>query len=451
MILHMKQTTLYITSIIAAMIGIFGLASCSDDWTYEMQPEFDSYPGNHGDRTTNEESRKVLLLYSAGFNSLTSYLKEDINDLKSGWLPTANRTEDVVLVYSHFPEQTGKYDIGSSPTLVRLHVRDTVVIADTLVVYPKGTISSSAIQLNRVLSYVKDNFQAKGYGMIFSSHATGYLPAGYYQDAGSYIFEDGDAKARMHRRPSPVPYIEPDYDPSLPMTKSIGQDQVGVHGSYMSHEMELPDFAEAIPMTLDYILFDACLMGGIEVAYELKDKVKVIGYSQTEVLAEGFNYKELTKHLLQNEEPDPYSVCEDFFIQYDIQSGVYRSATVSMIDCTALDGIANACQELFYKYNSQISSLNPSVVQKFFRSSYHWFYDMESILKNAGVPEEEMKPLYDALEKCVIYKAHTPEFMNSFKIHTFCGFSMYLPSNGSDQLNKFYKTLKWNKDTGLVR
>ena len=447
----MKQTLAYIIGIIIAMIGIFGLASCSDDWTYELQPEFDSPQGNYGDRTANEETRKVLLLYSAGFNSLTSYLKEDIKDLQAGWLPSANRTDDVVLVYSHFPTQTGKYDTGSSPTLVRLYARDTTVIADTLIVYPKGTISSSAIQLNRVLTYVKDSFLAKSYGMIFSSHATGYLPAGYYQDAGSYLFDDESFKARMRRKPSPVPYIEPEYDPSLPMTKSIGQDQVGVYGSYMSHEMELPDFAEAIPMTLDYILFDACLMGGIEVAYELKDKVKVIGYSQTEVLAEGFNYKELTRHLLQNEESDPYSVCEDFFLQYDIQSGVYRSATVSMIDCTALDRLAEVCQGLFDKYNEQIKGLNPSGVQRFFRSSYHWFYDMESILINAGASEEELSHLHDALETCVLYKAHTPEFMNSFKIHTFCGFSMYLPSNGSEQLNKFYKLLKWNMDTGLVR
>ena len=432
------------------MTGIFGLASCSDDWSYEMQPGFESPQGNYGNRKANEETRKVMLLYSAGFNSLTSYLKEDIKDLQNGWIPSANRTDDVVLVYSHFPSEHGKYDTGSSPVLVRLHARDTVVIADTLIVYPKGTISSSAIQLNRVLTYVKDTFQAKSYGMIFSSHATGYLPAGYYQDAHTYLFDESSSKARLRKRPAPVPYIEPEYDPSLPMTKSVGQDQVGVFGSYMSHEIELQDFAAAIPMQLDYILFDACLMGGIEVAYELKDKVKVIGYSQTEVLAEGFNYKELTKHLLMNDEPDPYSVCEDYFQQYDVQSGVYRSATVSLVDCTRLDPLVEICQELFSKYNEAINTLNPYGVQQFFRSDKHWFYDLKSILVKAGATDEELVRLQNALDESVIYKAHTPEFMGSFKIHTFSGYSMYLPSYGSEQLNRFYKTLKWNMDTGLV-
>ena len=34
--------------------------------------------GNAGDRAHNEDRRKVLLLYSAGFNSLRNYLLEDI-------------------------------------------------------------------------------------------------------------------------------------------------------------------------------------------------------------------------------------------------------------------------------------------------------------------------------------------------------------------------------------
>ena len=101
--------------------------------------------------------------------------------------------------------------------------------------------------------------------------------------------------------------------------------------------MELPDFAEAIPMKLDYILFDACLMGGIEVAYELRGKCSLLGFSQTEVLAEGLDYKTLTQHLLQKEKPYPEGVCADYFTQYDIQSGVYLLALQDNRIFTALD------------------------------------------------------------------------------------------------------------------
>lgn len=400
---------------------------------------------------SNEQTQydKVLLLYSAGFNNLSSYLKGDIEELKTGSLPT-RKDKNVVLVYSHFPTHSG-YSNPSAPTLVRLtSKRDDTVIADTLVTFPESTISASADQLENVLRHINEKFPSQSYGMIFSSHATGYLPAGYYQDPknDSYLIE---WSARVGRQLTAVPYVEPEYDPSLPMVKSIGQDQVGVPGDYLSYEIDLNDFADAIPMHLDYILFDACLMGGIEVAYELKDKVGKVGFSQAEVLADGFCYEKIASHLLYKEESDLVSVCADYFNQYDIQTGVYQSATISLIDCRKLNILAETCRTLFKKYAEEISTIDHTKVQQFFRSGKHWFYDLESILLNAGITSEEHVALNDALAECVIYKAHTPEFMSDFKIDTYCGFSMYLPCQGSEKLDEFYKTLKWNMDTGLVK
>ena len=398
--------------------------------------------------TKNKQYNRVMLLYSAGYNNLASYLKGDIEELKRGGLPTA-KAEDVVLVYSHFPTSSG-YNTPTNPTLVRLTSRkDKTVYADTLFTFPDDAISASAEQIENVLTFVKDNFKAKSYGMIFSSHATGYLPTGYYQDPenGSSLIEWADG---IGRRLTAAPYIELEYDPSLPMVKSIGQDQVGTSGSYISYEINLNDFADAIPMQLDYLLFDACLMGGIEVAYELKEKVGKVGFSQTEVLADGFCYENLTTHLLGGDTIDVVSVCTDYFNQYEVQSGVYQSATISLIDCTKLSPLAETCKDLFSRYSDVIKTLDHNKVQKFYRMDKHWFYDLESILINAGINENELAELHAELDECVIYKAHTPKFMNDFKIHTFCGFSMYLPSHGSEKLDTFYKKLKWNQDTGLV-
>lgn len=398
----------------------------------------------------DEMSRKVLLLYSAGYNSLRSYLMDDIKDLKEGWLPGKDCNDDILLVYTHTTKVSGAYNTPTSPYLIRLY-RDKGgnTICDTLVTYPEGTISSSAAQLNKVLSYVKDNFTSGSYGMIFSSHATGYLPSGYYANPSEYTFPE----ARMMRArgiPAPVPYIEPDFDPSLPMVKSVGQDQVGSSGDRVSYEMEISDFAEAIPMKMDYILFDACLMGGIEVAYELRGKCSKVGFSQAEVLAEGFDYKILTQHLLKNESPYPMGVCNDYFTQYDIQSGVYRSATISLVDCDKLEPVVEVCRRIFTANRAGLAKIDPKNVQQFYRGYKHWFYDMESIIIEAGASEEEIASLHAALDQCVLYKGHTPEFMNEFAIDIFSGFSMYLPCDGNIQLDKFYKTLQWNQATGLV-
>lgn len=402
------------------------------------------------DCIVDESARKVLLLYSAGYNSLRNYLLDDINDLKEGWLPGDDCNDDILLVYSHIPRVSGAYNDPTSPHLIRLYRdKNGTAVSDTLLTYPKGTISSSAEQLNTVLSYVRDNFTSRSYGMIFSSHATGYLPSGYYTNPTGYKFK----KSKMMRArgvPAPVPYIEPDFDPSHPMVKSIGQDQVGPSSSRVSYEMELADFAEAIPMKLDYILFDACLMGGIEVAYELRGKCGQLGFSQAEVLAEGFDYKTLTQHLLQREEPYPMGVCRDYFTQYDIQSGLYRSATISLVNCDKVDPVAEVCRDIFSAHRGELESIKYTDVQRFYRSSKHWFYDLESIVRVAGASEEEIARLQNALDQCILYKGHTPEFMNEFSIDIFSGFSMYLPSHGSIELNKFYQTLQWNIATGLV-
>ncbi|MBQ8838687.1 MAG: hypothetical protein IJ005_05135 [Bacteroidales bacterium] len=446
-------TILYNNRLIAVMVVAALACACDgkEDWISDLEPspsyEDNTYEEITPGREIDEDTRKVMLLYSAGVNSLYSFLASDIRDLCSGWLPKTRRTDDVLLIYSHIGT-SGYANNTYEPTLTRVYTdNEGTVFKDTLVTYPEETVSSSAEQLNKVLTYVRDRFPAKSYGMIFSSHATGYLPSGYYSGYSESVFNA--ARRRQDVRPAvPVPYIVPEHDPSLPMVKSIGQD---VSGS-LSYEMELSDFAAAIPMKLDYLLFDACLMGGIETAYELKEKCSRLGASQTEVLAEGFNYETLTTHLLYNRnEADPASVCEDYFRQYDIQNGVYRSATISLIDCGRLEPLAELCRELFEKYRTGLDGITPSKVQRFYRSSKHWFYDLESIITEAGATEEDLLRLQTVLDDCVIYKGNTPSFMGAFNIDTFSGFSMYLPCNGSTELDEFYRTLKWNEATGLVR
>ena len=55
--------------------------------------------------------------------------------------------------------------------------------------------------------------------------------------------------------------------------------------------MELADFASALPLPnhrkWDFILFEGCYMGSVEVAYELKDKTEAIIASPTEIVSPG--------------------------------------------------------------------------------------------------------------------------------------------------------------------
>ena len=452
-----------ICRISAAIVAMLMLAACEPSFDFHSEFYHDGISSGRGDdldgRDLNEETRNVLLLYSAGFNSISDYLKEDIKDLMKGNIPSGSRMKDVLLVYSHLPVRKNAYSEPNPPVLMRIYKGyGGEVVTDTLVRYPASVHSADPAQLNAVLRYVRDNFPAKTYGMIFSSHATGYLPTGYYSNPNAYMYAPSSAMMgrQEHQKPyGGVPYVEPEHDPSLPMVKSVGQDQVGTYGAYLSYEIQIEDFAKALPMYLDYILFDACLMGGVEVAYELAGKCGLVGFSQAEVLAEGFDYKEIPTRLLHGGNPDPQAVCEDYFQQYDIQSGIYRSATISMVDCSKMEPLAEVCRELFEKYREPMRLVDPETIQRFYRYDYHWFYDLADIVAKSGATDEELLALNDALEQCVVYKAATPEFMGSFSIETFSGFSMFFPYTKLGNVHEFalqqyYKTLKWNIATGLV-
>lgn len=452
-----------ICRISAAIVVMLMLAACEPSFDFHSEFYHDGISSGRGDdldgRDLNEETRNVLLLYSAGFNSLSYYLEEDIRDLMKGNIPSSSRMKDVLLVYSHLPVRKNAYSEPNPPVLMRIYKGyGGEVVTDTLVRYPASVHSADPAQLNAVLTYVRDNFPAKTYGMIFSSHATGYLPAGYYANPKDYMYAPSSAimGRQGHQKPHyGVPYVEPEHAPSLPMVKSVGQDQVGTYGAYLSYEIQIEDFAKALPMYLDYILFDACLMGGVEVAYELAGKCGLVGFSQTEVLAEGFDYEEIPTRLLHGGNPDPQAVCEDYFQQYDIQSGIYRSATISMVDCSKMEPLAEVCRELFEKYREPMRLVDPETIQRFYRYDYHWFYDLADIVAKSGATDEELLALNDALEQCVVYKAATPEFMGSFSIETFSGFSMFFPYTKLGNVHEFalqqyYKTLKWNIATGLV-
>jgi len=444
--------------IIWALLPLLVL-SCSKDGRFAYERSDSNSPVETRSVTPAVEECNVMLLYSAGYNSLYSYLKEDIEELSEGYVPHSTflnesksihantMAEDVLLVFSRLAQG------GNNPpesALFRIYMRpDSTVVQDTLRVWGEEVNAASKETMEDVLNTVREIFPSSSYGMVFSSHASGWLPEGYYRDPGTYennAMGDFWSTSSIRRSREVFPALE-----DFPAVKSFGQDEYP--GSQV--EMSLKEFADAIPFCLDYLLIDACLSGCVEVAAQLRGKANLVGFSQTEVLADGFNYKAIASLLLKDT-PDPIGVCKDYFDYYDKQSGVYRSATISVIDTREMGDLIEVCQGLFEKYRDQINTLDGNKVQGYFRFNRHFFYDLKDILLKAGIDAQEVSALEAALSKCVVYKAATPYFMQNgssgFAIKTFSGFSMYLPSQGTDILDTYYKsTLSWNQETGLVQ
>ncbi len=297
---------------------------------------------------------------------------------------------------------------------------------------------------------MKSTFPAKSYGMVFSSHGSGWLPAGYYYSPYGFERDHGGSSRKLSKALNlyDIPQGTMADDPYAQMVRSIGQDEM-YSGDV---EMDVTEFAEGIPFHLDYLLFDMCLSGGIEIAYALKDKADYLGISPAEVLAAGtYDYTKITQYLFKSPEADLQRLFKDSFDRYDKNTGDMRSSTVTLLRTNGLDNLATVCKALIDKYRNEIANAPARNIQGYFRENRHYFYDLEDIFAKSGAAESDLAALRSAIDACIVYRAATPYFLGTFAINTYSGLSMYLPCAGTPLLDSYYKNEPWNKAVELVK
>lgn len=450
-----------ISLLTAFMLAMMFIYSCSPlDLDFTSTPAPGRTEEQSATRVPVEDYENVFIVYSMGYNDLDNFLRDDINELLTSPLMTTQR--DVMLIFSHLAnhykgEYYSRWNEPTKPTLTKISRNiDGSIRRDTLKIWPDTRIGVDAQMLNEVLSYTKENFDAERYGILLSSHGSGWCPSGYLSNPSkfenSYSFSDDDpVEIRRAQAEPPLLY-------NLARPDEIPVKSMGAHflSKYESIEMDIQNLAAAFPFKMDYIIFDACFMGAVEVAYELRNVTDILIASQTEILGDGMDYQTMAGYIYPYGGPDLNGFCQRFFDYYNAQSGQYRSATISMIDCSQLEELASKCKEIFSSYRAGLSNVqaNRSKVQRYYRSAqsnHQWFYDFGDIIKKCSLSPEDQAEFEEILNRTILYKAATQMFMSSFYINTHSGLSMYLPiTTGRDYLNNFYKTLEWNKATGLV-
>ena len=389
-----------------------------------------------------EETRKVMLLYEAGFNSLSDFISRNISAVRKGYLPGKERNDDVILVFSHLSKTRSDFKTETAPSIVRIYTWRDEVQVDTLKIWPVGQPVANAAMVTEVFNWVKESFPAASYGAVLSSHGFGWLPAGYYSDPKKY--EETDRRKY--------------YSWDSPRFRSFGQDFYA--NGTVEEEIEIKDLAASIPYHLDYILFDACFMSSVEVAWELRNVCDYLIASPCEVPGDGFDYSALAERLLKPPVPDVAGVCADYFALYE--KSIYGAA-ISLADCRAMDDLAAVCRTLFEEYRPAIRNLSGYSVKHFDREANHpWcaFFDLKDMMREAGATSDELDALQAALDKVLLYENHTKQFLSSVNLENTCGLSVYLPSypdyrddlmHGTEFLDNFYKSdLSWNAATSLV-
>lgn len=351
---------------------------------------------------------KTVLLYMVANNNLSYDAENSISRLQNGYIPAE---EGNLLVYKHCA--------GMDPVL--LHIKrgeEGTVVADTAYRFPPR-VSATKSALTQALNVTKALFPADSYGLILWSHGTGWIPP----------LASSSSAAQEQR------------------SGSCPERTFGLDGKV---ELEIRDLAQAIPYKLSFMLMDACFMGGIETAYEVKDSVDCYIGSPAEILTESFPYHKIMQHIFKTT-PDYAAVCKEYYDYYNAKSGAERSATVALMDCSKLAEVAEVAKRVFDQYGESIASLDLSLLQPYFRgSSSKYFYDLKDLV-DAIADASLSAEFAAALERAVPYKASTPYFIE-LPIRSFCGVSTYVPGNPADtKLADYYKQYKWNQATGMIK
>ena len=351
---------------------------------------------------------KTVLLYMVANNNLSYDAENSISRLQNGYIPAE---EGNLLVYKHCA--------GMDPVL--LHIKkgeEGTVVADTAYRFPPR-VSATKSALTQALNVTQALFPADSYGLILWSHGTGWIPP---------LASSSSAAQEQ-------------------MSGSCPERTFGLDGKV---ELEIRDLAQAIPYKLSFMLMDACFMGGIETAYEVKDSVDYYIGSPAEILTESFPYHKIMQHIFKST-PDYAAVCKEYYDYYNAKTGAERSATVALMDCSKLAEVAEVAKRVFDQYGESIASLDLSLLQPYFRgSNSKYFYDLKDLV-DAIADASLSAEFAAALERAVPYKASTPYFIE-LPIRSFCGVSTYVPGNPADtKLADYYKQYKWNQATGMIK
>jgi hypothetical protein len=346
-------------------------------------------------------AHRTILVYMAADNNLYRNALTDIKEMASCAIPVNNN----LLVYLDAPESS----TDSIPKLFAIQDGQSVAVKQ----YSKQNSASGTV-LQTVINDAISAFPAESYGLVLWSHGTGWLPADVYKG---------------------LPLLKQQMFGARPLSFGLDGDD----------EMNISELAAALPLKFEFILFDACLMGGIEVYYQLRDKSNIIIASPTETLVAGFPYDEIVPFLFA---PVPaYSEAANAYMNYyKHKSGEMQTATIAVVSTKELAAFAALAGEVTASDGIR-DSINWNDIQRYDQLKQPIFFDLEDYLTHVVIDVYGLAALRQQLSRVVIYHDYTPYFLSKFAIEKSCGISICAAVTNS--LSTSYQLLDWYVATNL--
>lgn len=416
----MKQ---FVYGFIFAIVSIIGLGSCTEE-AFDIDK-------------VNKQTILVFLPWTGGNSSigLKEALSNNIDSICAGIKDKKGLNNTRVLVFFS--------NNANNSTLFDLTYNDvTKEVSRTPIKTYEGSAYNSANGFADILNEVRQNAEALNYALIIGGHGCGW------SCADDWINYPNQAKSFNTQQTSsydtPFSGIQFGTDPDNPTTRFFGSVD------RKENSIDLSTLVEGIKQSgikMQYILFDACYMGNVETAYELKDVTNYLVATSSEIMANGIPYRSMWSYL-NGTTPNYSSLVNGIVNFYKNSNSPY--CNMAAIDCRQLDALANVMKEINQKYTLD-TTIPLDSIQPLDGFLPHLSYDMavyvDSLRPNGYLKEQ----FSNQLKKTVKAAAHTdcaytalrlyPEA--TIKIKNYCGLSISDPSQHPVAIRGKEKTGWW--------
>lgn len=366
-------------------------------------------------KPAQKQPQRTVLAYIVSDNSLSYFSDSDINEMLEG-IKSVDTQVNNLLVYA---------DSNTTPVLYRITKDKKGNAIKEIIREYDEQVSTSPQVMKEVCNTVFSNYPTQSYGLIYWSHGEGWKPM------------------------------------PLAATRWIGQDKGDGTTDYTNID-ELKQVLASVPH-LDFLLFDACFMMSVEVAYALRDEADYIIASPTEIPGPGAPYDVLVPAMFKKE--GSIKIAQAYYEHYNAlydsgknNSDNYWTAGVSIaaLKTSALSALAQATNQAL----SKATSINlPAIKSNLYdydqrpKSSnlYVGYYDMVQLMQ-ALCTESDFATWKIAFDSAMAYYQSTPlnfsSYAGMFSMEGTCGLSHYLPT-GNNALNAAYASTDWYSAASL--
>lgn len=376
----------------------------------------------------------------AGSKTVLVYIVADKNGLESSY-PSNFATQDIdEMLVGMKSIDTSLYNLlvylddnGDSPILFRIAKDKKGNVERQIVKKYAEQVSTDVDVMKEVMHRTFYEYPADSYGLVYWSHADGWIPY-------------------------PVPSAS---------TRWIGQDA----GEGQDNRMNISDFVEVLDDEMphfDFIMFDACFMMSIEVAYAVRNYTDYYMGCPTENPGPGAPYDKVVPLMFK--QGAAVQMAEAYFNHYNenYKAGVGISnanwtggTSVAVLKTSELDNLAILTNQVL-QTDVTLEELRANIFDydKRISKGHIGYFDMQGIIQYL-TSDVEYKMWKKAFNSALVYWNTTEKKYSAFADYRFDAvagmFSMketngvthYIPLSLDSQAAAAYRSTAWYTAAGL--